>query len=61
MKTSMSGRPRLVPVAMAVEEGREIRVPFSWNTVLDARQPTIPPTPGTSECTALEEHNHRAA
>jgi sporulation protein YlmC with PRC-barrel domain len=61
VKTSMLGRPRLVPVAAAVEEGNEIRVPFLKETVLNAPVPTIPLTPATSECTALEEHYRRAA
>src|SRR5579864_9485557 len=60
VKTSMFGRPRLVPVAAAVEEGHEIRVPFLKETVLRAPVPTIPLTPGTSECAALEEHYRRA-
>jgi sporulation protein YlmC with PRC-barrel domain len=61
VKTSMFGRPRLVPVATAVEEGHEIRVPFLKATVLNAPVPTIPLTPAMSECTALEEHYRRAA
>jgi len=61
VKPSMLRRPRLVPLAVAVEDGHEIRVPFSKETVLNAPVPTIPITPGTSECAALLEHYRRAA
>jgi sporulation protein YlmC with PRC-barrel domain len=61
VKTSMLGRPRLVPVTEAVEQGHEIRVPFSKETVLSAPVPAIPLTPASSECAALEEHYRRAA
>jgi sporulation protein YlmC with PRC-barrel domain len=61
VKTSVLGRPRLVPVEGAIDLGDTVRVPFSKLTVLAAPVPVIAIAPAMSECTALEEHYHRAA
>ncbi len=61
VKTSLFGRPRLVPVDSAVEQGDTIRVPFSKDAVLNAPVPQVPLTPAPTECTALEEYYRHAA
>ena len=61
VKTSVLGRPRLVPVEGAIDLGDTVRVPFSKETVLTAPVPEVAIAPAMSECTALEKHYHRAA
>jgi sporulation protein YlmC with PRC-barrel domain len=61
VKTSVLGRPRLVPIEGAIDLGDTVRVPFSKETVLTAPVPEVSIAPAMSECTALEEHYHQAA
>jgi len=61
VKTSVFGRPRLVPIDSAVQQGRTIRVPFPKDIVLNAPVPDVPLTPAPTECLELEKHYHHAA
>src|ERR1700730_12632673 len=42
VKTSLFGRPRLVPMAAATEEGHTAHIPFSRDDVLSAPVPEVP-------------------
>jgi hypothetical protein len=61
VRTSAFGRSRLVPIYGAVDDGDVVRVPFSKETVMASPVPAVAIAPATTECTALDEHYHRAA
>src|ERR1700730_11303560 len=42
VKTSLFGRPRLVPLAAAFEDGHTAHIPFSRDDVLSAPVPEVP-------------------
>jgi hypothetical protein len=50
-----------VPIEGAVDDGEVVRVPFSTETVMASPLPEVAIAPAISECTALDEHYHRAA
>jgi len=61
VRTSLFGRPRLIPIDAVREEGDEIYVPFSKRTVLLAPQPEILTNVDRAERQALDFHYNRAA
>ena len=61
VRTSVVGRSRLVPIDGAVDDGQVVRVPFSKETVMASPVPAVAIAPAITECTALDEHYHRAA
>jgi sporulation protein YlmC with PRC-barrel domain len=61
VKTSLFGRPRLVPLAAAVEDGHTARITFSKDEVLSAPIPEVPTSLAVFERQALLEHYHIAA
>jgi hypothetical protein len=61
VRTSLLGRPRLIPIDVVREEGDEIYVPFSKRTVLLAPVPEILTNVARAERRALDFHYKRAA
>jgi sporulation protein YlmC with PRC-barrel domain len=61
VKTSLFGRPRLVPLAAAVEEGHTAHIAFSKDEVMSAPVPEVPTSLAVFERQALLEHYHLAA
>jgi hypothetical protein len=61
VRTSAVGRSRLVPIDGAVDDGEVVRVPFLKETVLASPVPAVAIAPAITDCTALDEHYHRAA
>jgi hypothetical protein len=61
VKTSMFGRPRLVPLAAAFEDGHTAHINFSKEDVLSAPIPEVSTSLAVFERQALLEHYHLAA
>jgi sporulation protein YlmC with PRC-barrel domain len=58
VKTSLFGRPRLVPMAKATEEGDIAHIAASRDDVLSAPVPEVPTSLAVFEREALMEHYH---
>jgi sporulation protein YlmC with PRC-barrel domain len=61
VKTSVFGRPRLVPMAGASEDGHTAHIGFSRDDVLSAPVPDVSTSLAVYERDALMEHYHLAA
>ena len=61
VKTSMFGRRRLVPLAVAKVQDHVIRVPYPKDHVLQAPVPAVPVTVAASEDARLVHHYGLAA
>jgi hypothetical protein len=61
VKTSLFGRPRLVPLVAAFEEGHTAHIAFSRDEVMSAPVPEIATSLAVFERQALLEHYHLAA
>jgi sporulation protein YlmC with PRC-barrel domain len=61
IRTSLFGRPRLVPIDAVDEKDNTIHVPYSKETVLSAPVPEAPTTIYRSDREALDRHYARAA
>jgi sporulation protein YlmC with PRC-barrel domain len=60
VKTSMFGRPRLVPLASAVEDGQIAHITYSKDDVLSAPVPEVPTSLAAHERQVLLAHYHLA-
>jgi ribosomal 30S subunit maturation factor RimM len=61
VRTSLFGRPRLIPIGAVREVHDELHVPFSKRTVLLAPVPEILTNVGRAERQALDFHYKQAA
>jgi sporulation protein YlmC with PRC-barrel domain len=60
VKTSLFGRPRLVPLASAVEDGQIAHITYSKDDVLSAPIPEVPTSLAAHERQVLLAHYHLA-
>src|ERR1700680_36938 len=58
VKTSMFGRPRLVPLAAAYEDGHIAHIAYSKDDVLSAPVPEVPTSLAAFERQGLLAHYH---
>lgn len=61
VKTSLFGRPRLVPVGVAEVHDHVVHLPYRKDQVLDAPVPAVPVTVAASEDARLIDHYRLAA